>query len=127
VSIYGIGVDIVEIERVKKSLDKLGDAFAKKILHRDEFEKFSTMKLKERYLAKRFAAKEAFAKALGTGIVNGITLPKIEIINDSMGKPEICLHGTTRLRYESLGITNCFLSISDEHQYAVAQVILENK
>ena len=99
-SIFGIGIDIVQIDRVRSSLDRLGDAFAKKILHPNEFEKFNSHKLKDRYLAKRFAAKEAFAKALGTGIVEGVTLPRIEVINSQQGKPEIILHGVTRERVE---------------------------
>ena len=124
-SIFGIGIDIVQIDRVRSSLDRLGDAFAKKILHPNEFEKFNSHKLKDRYLAKRFAAKEAFAKALGTGIVEGVTLPRIEVINSQQGKPEIILHGVTRERVDSLNIQSIFVSISDEKEYAVAQVVLE--
>lgn len=126
-SIFGIGIDIVQIDRIRSSLDRLGDAFAKKILHPNELEKFHSLKLKERYLAKRFAVKEAFAKALGTGIVEGVTLPRIEVVNSKDGKPEIVLHGPTRERVSSLNIQSIFVSISDEKEYAVAQVVLESQ
>ena len=81
-SIFGVGIDIVQIGRIERSLAKHGDQFIKKILHPNERALIHTMKNKARYLAKRFAAKEAFAKALGTGIVEGVTLPRIEVIND---------------------------------------------
>lgn len=124
-SIFGIGIDIVQIDRVSSSLDKLGDGFAKKILHSNEFKKYLSLKNRQRYLAKRFAVKEAFAKALGTGIVEGVTLPKIEVVNCNLGKPEIILHGTTLEKANSLDINSIFVSISDERDYAVAQVVLE--
>lgn len=124
-SIFGIGVDIVEIDRVNHSLKKFGDSFAKKILHPNEFVKFEDGKFKTKYLAKRFAAKEAFAKAMGTGIVADITFPKIEVVNNNEGKPQLILHDSTLARFEQLGIKNTFLSISDEKNYAIAQVILE--
>ncbi len=124
-SIYGIGIDIVQIDRMKQSIDKHGDTFVKKILHPNEFKKHLALNNKERFLAKRFAAKEAFAKALGTGIVEGVTLPRIEIVNDKEGKPSFILHGTTRDKLDQLSIKSVFLSISDEKQYAVAQVVLE--
>jgi holo-[acyl-carrier protein] synthase len=125
VSIYGIGIDIVQIDRMIQSLDKYGEVFAKKILHVNELEHFRTSKLKERYLAKRFAAKEAFTKAFGTGIVKNITLPKIEVINNENGKPEIILHGSTKEQFDLQNIVLIHLSISDEKEYAIAQVILE--
>jgi len=124
-SIYGIGVDIVEIDRMTSSLEKLGDRFAKKILYAKEFEIYQSHKQKARYLSKRFAAKEAFAKAMGTGIVEGVTLPRIEVVNDAQGKPEIKLHDATAKLFEELQLNNIFLSISDEKHYAVAQVIIE--
>jgi len=124
-SIYGIGIDIVQIDRIESSVRKHGDVFIKKILHDNEYEKYLTLKFKERYLAKRFAAKEAFAKALGTGIAEGITLPIIEVFNTHEGKPEIKLHGRASERATLLGIQFVHLSISDEKEYAVAQVVLE--
>lgn len=124
-SIFGIGVDIIEIDRINSSIEKLGDAFAKKVLHPNELKKYLATKRKAHYLAKRFAAKEAFAKALGTGIIEGVTLPRIEVVNNQDGKPEIVLHEMTLERFESFDLKSIHLSISDEKNYAVAQVILE--
>jgi len=124
-SIFGIGVDIVEIDRIVSSIERHGQSFAEKILHHNEFEHYLELKFKERYLAKRFAAKEAFAKALGTGLVDGITLPRIEIVNYDSGKPHIVLHEKAKEIFDSLNLHSIHLSISDEKKYAVAQVILE--
>jgi len=125
VSIFGIGVDIVKIDRVKASLLRHGDDFAKKILNENELKKFLALKNQAAFLAKRFAAKEAFAKALGTGIVEGVTFPMIEVVNNDNGKPEIVLHGETKKRVDAHAIHSIFLSLSDEKDYAVAQVVLE--
>ncbi len=124
-SIFGIGIDIVQIDRMERSISKHGEKFIDKILHPNEVEIIQRLKNKPRYLAKRFAAKEAFAKALGTGIVEGVTLPRIEVTNDEQGKPAICVHGQTKSKLEQLGIRHIFISISDEKDYAVAQVVLE--
>ncbi len=124
-SIFGIGVDIIEVARVERSLAKFGDSFTKKILHPNELKKFEQSNFKIKYLAKRFAAKEAFAKAMGTGIVKDISLPKIEVVNNAEGKPELVLHDATLKKFRQSGIKNCFVSISDEKHYAIAQVILE--
>jgi holo-[acyl-carrier protein] synthase len=124
-SIYGVGVDLCDIERVKKSLEKHSEAFANRILHPEEKKIFDGLKLKERFLAKRFAAKEAFSKALGTGIADGVTLPNIEVKNDTLGKPYLVLHGKTLTKLEQLNQAKVHLSISDEKHYAIAQVIIE--
>ena len=124
-SIYGIGIDLCEVARVKSSLEKLGDRFADKILHPDEKKRYSQLKFKAKYLAKRFAAKEAFAKAMGTGIAQGVTFPNIEVFNDELGKPCLRLHGTTQAKLDAIGQVKVHLSISDERDTAVAQVIIE--
>ncbi|MBV1910374.1 MAG: holo-ACP synthase [Kangiellaceae bacterium] len=110
---------------MNRSIENFGDAFARKILHDDEFSEYQSHKNKERFLAKRFAAKEAFAKALGTGIVEGVTLPRIQVKNDERGKPYLVLHDSTREKIELLGINRVHLSISDEKEYAIAQVLIE--
>ena len=124
-SIFGIGIDIVQIDRIESSIERFGITFVKKILHDNEFEKFSKLKYQGRYLAKRFAAKESFAKALGTGIVEGVSLPKIEVVNTEIGKPHLILHDAIQEKLDMLGIRSVYLSISDEKDYAIAQVILE--
>ncbi|TQV86671.1 holo-ACP synthase [Aliikangiella coralliicola] len=124
-SIWGNGIDLCEISRVEKSLEKHGDVFANKILHPNEKLVFDTHRFKAKYLAKRFAAKEAFAKALGTGIAEGVILPDIEVINQKSGKPELRLHGIAHTKVAEIGDARLHLSISDERRYAVAQVIIE--
>ena len=124
-SLFGIGIDIVQIDRMEKMIEKHGDIFAKKIFHENELAIYLDLKFKARFLAKRFAAKEAFSKALGTGIADGITLPNIEILNDKLGKPKLFLHGKTKEIFSESGANSIFLSISDEKSYAVAQVVLE--
>jgi holo-[acyl-carrier protein] synthase len=124
VRIIGIGTDIVNIQRVQKSLDRHGEAFAKRILHSNELEHFRDTSQKTAYLAKRFAAKEALAKALGTGIRQGIHLHEIETQNDLLGKPLFVFHGSTLKKTSELGVTESFLTLSDEQKYAVAYVIL---
>ena len=79
--IYGIGTDVVEVSRIAEALNKFGDNFAKKILSEEEFLIFQKNKIKENFLAKRFAAKEAFAKAMGTGFRGEVNIKSIIITN----------------------------------------------
>jgi len=124
-SIFGIGIDIVEIGRIQSSLDQYGNKFAKKILHSTEFEIFLKHKFPAKYLAKRFAAKEAFVKALGTGFVNNISMPLIQIENHTSGQPYVILHQATKEWVNESKIQHIHLTISDEKNYAVAQVTIE--
>ncbi len=125
-SIYGIGIDLCEIVRVEQSLAKHGAAFAEKILNQQEIKEFNNHRFQAKFLAKKFAAKEAFSKALGTGIADSVTFPEIEVYHNEMGKPFIRLYGKTLAKVESLGDTKMHLTISDEKDYAVAQVIIES-
>jgi holo-[acyl-carrier protein] synthase len=125
-SIYGTGIDLCDIDRVEKSIAKYSEAFANKILHPSEKAIFDSTKYKARFLAKRFAAKEAFAKALGTGIAEGVTLPDIEVKNDPLGKPYLVLHGKTQKKLGLINAPHVHLSISDEKHFAIAQVIIES-
>ena len=124
-SIYGIGIDLCEVQRVERSLGKHGGLFADKILHPNEKAIFDAHRFPARFLAKRFAAKEAFAKALGTGIAEGVSLAEIEVRNDELGKPFLSLHGKTLAKLAQLGEVTVHLSISDEKQHAISQVIIE--
>lgn len=125
-AIVGLGTDIAEIERVEKALDRSGEPFAKRILTDAEFEKFSAIKQQGRFLAKRFAAKEAASKALGTGIALGVTFHDFEITNDQLGKPVLIFSGKALELSEQKQVEHIHLSISDERHYAVATVILES-
>ncbi|PFG55319.1 holo-[acyl-carrier protein] synthase [Vibrio sp. ES.051] len=125
-AIIGLGTDIAEIERIEKALNRSGESFALRILSEGELNKFAQQKQKGRYLAKRFAVKEAASKALGTGIAKGITFHDFTISNDDFGKPVLSLSGVAKQMADSLGVNHIHLSISDERHYAVATVILES-
>jgi len=124
-SLFGIGVDLCDISRIERSLEKHGARFAEKILHPKESAIFERHKFPARFLAKRFAAKEACAKALGTGIAEGVIMPDIEVSNDARGKPVLRLHGVAKKRVDELSLAKLHLSISDEKHYAIAQVMIE--
>lgn len=95
-AILGLGTDIAEIERIEKALGRSGEPFARRILSEDEMAKFSQLKQQGRYLAKRFAAKEAASKALGTGIAQGVTFHDFTVSNDELGKPVLMLSGVAQ-------------------------------
>jgi holo-[acyl-carrier protein] synthase len=123
-SIFGIGSDIIEIFRIKKAFKNKN--FKKKIFSKNEIKEIDKRSNKISGYAKRFAAKEAFSKALGTGVSAGISFREISINNDKSGKPYIVLHGKTKSivqqkikkRYKS------FLTLSDEKKFALATVII---
>jgi len=123
--IYGIGTDIVRIQRIDENLQRYGDRFASRILSDDEFEGFQASARKAHFLAKRFAAKEAAAKALGTGFRDGLNLKDISVIHDELGKPILEFSPKGHEHLKSRSISGTHLSISDEQDYAVAFVILE--
>lgn len=124
--IVGIGTDIVEIARIRRSLEKFGERFAGKILGESELVRFRTVKEPAAWLARRFAAKEAAAKALGTGMRGGVHFVQIEIRHQKSGAPLLDLTGRAAARADKLGVNNSHVSISDERDFAVAFVILEN-
>lgn len=115
--IKGTGIDIVEIDRIKAAVVKFGDKFLNRIFLQNEIRyctKFNKLKYPE--LSVRFAAKEAYAKALGTGM-RGINWRQIEICNDKLGKPYIKINGKTN--------NKCWLTLSHSRKYAVASVVIE--
>ena len=123
--IYGIGTDVVEVSRIKLALKKYGLKLAKKILTYDELLAYDKVKSKENFLAKRFAAKEAFAKAFGTGLRGIVNFKSIEVTHDHLGKPLLKYYNKLNILVEEKKINHCHLSISDEKNIAVAFVILE--
>ena len=123
--IYGIGTDVVEVSRIKLALKKYGLKLAEKILTHNELMDYSKVKSKENFLAKRFAAKEAFAKAFGTGLRGSVNFKSIEVTHDILGKPLLKYHNKLQSLVEEKNIHHCHLSISDEKNIAVAFVILE--
>ena len=122
--IYGIGTDIISVSRIKESLKKKN--FLKRIFNKEEVAKCSKLINSNNCYAKRFAAKEAFAKALGTGIANGINFNEIKILNEKNGKPFIKLIGNTKkiINDKLKKKFKISLSLSDEKKYAVAFVTI---
>lgn len=124
--IIGLGTDIVAIARIAKALERT-PALAQRILTQTELEQFAVSTQPERFLAKRFAAKEAAVKALGTGIGNGVGWQHVEISHNELGRPLLSISSTAAQIAEQLGITHWHLSYSDETDYVVAQVIAEGR
>ena len=123
--IHGIGTDIVAVARLRASLDRHGERFAARILTEAELAGFRQHANPANFLAKRFAAKEAMAKALGTGFRDGLSLHDIAVSNDELGKPSLVLSESLQRRLRAEGVTGTHLSLSDEREYAVAFVIVE--
>lgn len=127
--IYGIGTDIIRIERVQAALMRHGDRFAEKILGAEELEKYYRRKQKVeargiRFLATRFAAKEAFSKAIGLGMYMPMSWRTMQTLNAPSGKPVVLTSGALKEYMNQHGLT-AQISISDEAEYAVAFVIVE--
>lgn len=122
--IFGIGTDIVAIARMEKALARHGERFAERILAESERAAYAEAAKPARFLAKRFAAKEAAAKALGTGFSGGISLHHITVDHDTLGRPLLSFHGQAISFCRERGVGEAHLSISDEHDYAIAHVIL---
>jgi holo-[acyl-carrier protein] synthase len=124
-AIVGIGTDIVEICRIEKQLGN-SQRLAERVLTPDELAIFREHKFPARYLAKRFAAKEAAVKAIGVGIGNGVSFQHVQIDNLPGGQPVLSFSGKFAQICEQLGVSSSFISISDEQHYAVATVVLES-
>ena len=121
-NIFGVGIDIVEIQRIKETYSRYGERFARKILSNSELRNFYKNKNKISFLAKRFAAKEAVGKALGVGIKNGSILKNIEIKNDLHGKPFVNINNIKKLNMTEK--KEIHISLSDEKKYAVANALI---
>lgn len=127
--IYGIGTDMIMISRLKAALERHGDRFAEKILGPQEMQRYLHRKSKVemrglRYLGTRFAAKEAFSKALGLGMRMPMTWRSMQLLNAKSGKPEAVCSGKLKEHMEKLGL-KAQVSVTDEADYAIAFVIIE--
>ncbi len=122
--IHGIGTDIVAIARMTRLWDKYAEALAARILADDERVIMQSYPDPARFLAKRFAAKEAAAKALGTGFRDGLSLRHFVVMKDALGKPKLRLDGRAAELAANFGICASHVSISDEAAYAVAFVVM---
>jgi len=123
--IFGIGTDVVEIGRVAQALQRHGERFARKVLCPPELERFARHRLPASFLAKRFAAKEAFTKALGTGIRSPANWHSLWVVNLPSGKPVLEFTDPLRALLAEKRITASHLSLTDEKGVAFATVILE--
>lgn len=119
-----VGTDIVEIQRIADALERQGDKFVQRILTESEIADYQARGNSVAFLAKRFAAKEAIAKALGTGIGRGISFQHMIVSNNAEGAPQVELQANAAERLKQLGGTQVLLSLSDEKNYALAYVAI---
>ena len=122
--IFGTGIDIIEVDRVAKQIAE-NNGFKEKIFTEKEIEYCESKKNKAQHYAARFAAKEAFFKAIGTGWRNGMAFNEIEILNNELGKPEVVLHGKTKEFSKKQLINNIHVSLSHIEKFVNAIIILE--
>lgn len=122
--IFGIGTDLIEVERIAEKMEKKA-GFKELVFSTDEIEYCEAMAFKYEHYAARFAAKEAFLKALGSGWRSGTAFNEIEIYHDAAGKPEMRFHGLTAKTFADLKLGKIFVSISHLKTMACAMVIIE--
>jgi len=124
--IIGIGNDLVQVRRVRKIFKRQGSRFSERILTEFELKSLQKYRYPEKFLAKRYAAKEAAAKALGTGIADGVSFHDFQVDHDEMGAPLLTVTGRAAELAVGKNIKRWHISITDEKKYAVAMVIAED-
>ncbi len=125
--IYGVGTDIIEIPRIASALERFGEKFARRILCEPELRRFAAHRLPAAFLAKRFAAKEAFTKALGTGIRAPANWHGVWVANLRSGKPTLQFTEALQAMLDARGVAHAHVSLTDERGLASATVILETR
>ncbi len=127
--IHGIGCDLAAVARFAAAAQRHGQAFAQRILHPSEWEAFTRLPPAQQapWLAKRWAAKEAFGKALGTGVRAPFTLSALAIGHDAQGRPEFALSAALQDELARHGVGRVHLSLSDEADYVLAYVVMESR
>ncbi|GAC1652189.1 MAG: holo-[acyl-carrier-protein] synthase [Acidobacteriaceae bacterium] len=123
--VVGLGTDLIEIERIAQSVERFGDRFLRRVYTAGEIAYCLRKKTSAESLAARFAAKEAAAKALGTGISRGVSWLELEVVREPGCAPELRLWGRARERAERLGVTRSALSLTHSRGLALAVVVLE--
>lgn len=126
-AITGIGIDVVEVERIRALLERHGERFKARTFTEAEAAYCDGCADPAMHYAARFAAKEAGAKALGTGFAQGVNWADIEVARDAAGRPALRLHGGALELAEKQGVTHCHVSLSHTKEQAVAQVVLEGE
>jgi holo-[acyl-carrier protein] synthase len=122
--IFGIGTDIVQLSRIEETFGRYGDAFARRVLMEEEYRLFADAKRPSRFLAMRFAAKEAVVKAMGTGFANGLWVRDVGTVPDRLGQPQVIYSERGRAMCEKLGIGDGFLTLTDEAGLVLAVAVL---
>ena len=123
--IYGVGIDIVDVTRIERALERWGDRFLRRIFTKSEMAYCRGKAKSAARFALRFAAKEAFLKALGLGLREGLSFRHIEVVNTLGGQPGLHLYRRARELCEEKGVKKSFLSLSDDGLNAIAIVVLE--
>lgn len=123
--IFGIGIDVVQISRIGSISKRWGDRFLQRVFTKQEIQYCLLRKDPSPHFAVRFAAKEAFLKALAIGYDQGVRWRDIEVIRNSSGRPEVQLHNYTRTLCQSHGINRIHLTMSHDGDYGLVQVVLE--
>lgn len=123
--ILGSGIDLVEIPRIRQSVERFGKRFLNRVYTSAEQDYCLRKRKADESLAARFAAKEAGAKALGTGISHGVNWLEIEVVREPSGRPTLCYHGRAAEIARRLGVTRAALSLTHTAELAMASVLLE--
>jgi holo-[acyl-carrier protein] synthase len=125
--ILGTGTDLIDVRRIERALARFGHRFARRVLVDDEYRRFCTHAKPAHYLAKRFAAKEAFSKAMGTGIHFPVNWHNVSVANERSGRPYLKFSAALETLLAQRGICRAHLSLSDEVEMACAFVVLEGE
>ena len=125
--ILGTGTDLIDVRRIERALARFGHRFAQRVLVDDEYQRFCAHAKPAHYLAKRFAAKEAFSKAMGTGIHFPVNWHNVSVANERSGRPYLKFSQPLAALLEERGIRRAHLSLSDEVEMACAFVVLEGR
>ena len=125
--IFGVGTDICELVRVQQTYDRFGEHFVRRLLMDEERALFNPDKRPARFLAMRFAAKEATVKAMGTGFAHGMWIRDVGVVNNDWGRPEIIFSDRGKAMCEKLGIGDAHVSLSDDAGLIVAFAVVMNK
>jgi len=123
--IYGIGTDLVEVNRMEKIIQRWGERFTEKVYSQDEIDYCTRKAYPAIHYAARFAAKESFLKSLGIGLGMGVSLKDIEVINNAQGNPQLKMNERIRKVLDTHGITSVHISMTHTREHAHAVVILE--
>jgi len=123
--IFGIGIDVLEAARIKKVFDKYGDHFVERLLMPAERAQMAKTKRKERFLAMRFAAKEAIVKAMGTGFAHGVWIRDVGVVQNAWGRPEVVYSPRGDKVRRQLGVGDGHVTLTDEAGLIVAVAVFE--